>query len=225
MSRKATAAPPAPVWAPALSDRLTELNQQLIEQLRGGAVVTGAASGVPHLTAALAEEWRALDSAAERRLAACPYLLLDAGFSQPERWEPPSAVRVMEAPASGGYFQSRGGVALVRRALVFAWHLASCNPALARISLAMSAATAERLARSSLGDLEALAECAPAWIVPRWEQQPRVWRQLLRAARAGDTSGLRQAQLRGLQLLAARVAPLRGPHGALAPRCPPGRTL
>jgi hypothetical protein len=212
MSQAATVERLAGVWAPALSARLTELNQQLIEQLRSGAVAPAAAPGAPHLSSALAEEWRALDPAAERRLAACPYLLLDAGFSQPERWERLSAVAVMEPPAPGGYFRDRGGVALVRRALVLAWHLASSNPALARISLAMTAATAECLARSSLMDLEALAERAPAWIVPRWEQQPRVWRQLLRAARAGDTTALRQAQLRGLQLLAARVGPLRGAH-------------
>jgi hypothetical protein len=200
-----------PVWAPALSGWLTELNQQLLEQLRRGAVAAETAPGAPHLTAALAEEWRALDPAAERRLAACPYLLLDAGFSQPERWERLSAARVMEA-APGGYFRDRGGVALVRRALVLGWHLASSNPALARVSLAMTTATAECLARSSLMDLEALAERAPPWIAPRWEQQPRVWRQLLRAARAGDMAALRQAQLRGLQLLAARIGPLHGAH-------------
>ena len=118
----------------------------------------------------------------------------------------------MEAPAPGGYFRNRGGVALVRRTLVLAWHLARSNRRWRASASRMTAATAERLAHSRLKDLEALAERAPAWIVPRWEQQPRVWRQLMRAARARRTAALRQAQLRGLQLLAARVGPLRGGH-------------
>jgi hypothetical protein len=77
------------------------------------------------------------------------------------------------------------------------------------VILGMSALSAERIGASRLADLEALAELAPGWIVPRWEQQPNVWRQLIAAACRGQPLLLRQAQLRGLQLL-ARGAGVRG---------------
>jgi hypothetical protein len=115
----------------------------------------------------------------------------------------------MDASARGGYFSGRAGVALVRRTLVLAWHLARSNRVTARVILGMSALSAERIAASRLADLEALAELAPGWIVPRWEQQPNVWRQLIAAACRGQPLLLRQAQLRGLQLL-ARGAGVRG---------------
>jgi hypothetical protein len=66
----------------------------------------------------------------------------------------------------------------------------------------MSAECAERIAASALRDLEALAELAPAWVVPRWEQQPAIWRQMMRAALDGQDAHLKQVQLRGVQLLA-----------------------
>jgi hypothetical protein len=116
---------------------------------------------------------------------------------------------VMEARLRCGYFSGANGVALVRRTLVLAWHLARSNRVTARVMLGMSALSAERIAASRLADLEGLAELAPAWIVPRWEQQPNVWRQFIRAACRGQPLLLRQAQLRGLQLL-ARSADTRG---------------
>ena len=82
-------------------------------------------------------------------------------------------------------------------------HLARANQLAARVLLGMSGAAAQRLAMIRLQELDALAEGAAASAVPRWEQQPRVWQQLLRAARRGQAPQLRAAQLRGLQLLAA----------------------
>jgi hypothetical protein len=67
----------------------------------------------------------------------------------------------------------------------------------------MAAPCAPCVAASRLEDLEELAELCPTWVAPRWEAQPQVWQQLVHAARAGQVSQLRQAQLRGLQLLAA----------------------
>jgi len=93
---------------------------------------------------------------------------------------------------------------------VLAWHLARSNRVTARVIFGMSALTAERIAATRLTDLEGLAELAPGWIVPRWEQQPNVWRQLIAAACRGQPLLLRQVQLRGLQLL-ARTAGARGP--------------
>jgi hypothetical protein len=112
----------------------------------------------------------------------------------------------MDATVRCSYFAGRAGVALVRRTLVLAWHLARSNRVTARVILGMSALSAERIATARLADLEALAELAPGWIVPRWEAQPNVWRQLIAAACRGQPLLLRQAQLRGVQLLARTVS-------------------
>jgi hypothetical protein len=74
------------------------------------------------------------------------------------------------------------------------------------VILGMSTLSAERIGACRLADLEALAELGPGWIVPRWEQQPNVWRQLIAAGCRGHAPLLRQAQLRGLQLLARSAA-------------------
>lgn len=205
---------PAPVsgaWDSALLGPVAEINEQMLDCLRlmaleavaGADASAGAsASGAPRLVAQLSEDWRRLDAKSQRRLSACPYLLLDAGFAQPQRWDWMASAGVMDETARCGYFAGRTGVALVRRTLVLAWHLARSNRATARVILGMSALSAERIAATRLADLEALAEMAPGWIVPRWEQQPNVWRQLIGAACRGQPLLLRQAQLRGLQLLA-----------------------
>jgi hypothetical protein len=208
---------PAPVsgaWDSALLGPVAEINEQMLECLRlmaleSAAVAATAATdasdagiAAPRLVTLLSKDWRALDAKAQRRLSACPYLLLDAGFAQPQRWKWLVSAQVMDATVRCSYFSGRGGVALVRRTLLLAWHLARSNRVTARVILGMSALTAERIANARLADLEALAELAPGWIVPRWEAQPNVWRQLIGAACRGQPLVLRQAQLRGLQLLA-----------------------
>lgn len=203
-------------WDQALLGPVADINERMLECLRHAALADAAgppglaavASLPPPLLSLPAPLWQALDAAALRRLAACPYLLIDVGFGQPERWERWLPCAVRDAPAAG-YFQGPEGVALVRRTLVFAWHLARSNRLGARVLLGMSPRAAERIAESRLQDLDTLAERGCPWAAPRWERQPQIWRQLLAAA-AGPQAQLRQAQLHGLQLLAAN----RGAPGA-----------
>lgn len=213
---------PAPVsgaWDSALLGPVAEVNEQMLECLRqmaadaltNAAATTATSDAVhaaPRLVTLLRDDWLGLDAKAQRRLSACPYLLLDAGFAQPQRWEWLLSAQVMDAPVRASYFHGRGGVALVRRTLLLAWHLARCNRVAARVILGMSALAAERIGNARLADLEALAELAPGWIVPRWEAQPNIWRQLIGAACRGQPLLLRQAQLRGLQLLARAAGPI-----------------
>jgi hypothetical protein len=199
-------------WDPALLAPIAEVNQYLLEALRAAAMASDRPR-VPRLLTLLREEWTRLDRVALERLAACPYLLLDAGFSQPGRWER-LAGGVMDAPAAAsGYLEGPEAVALLRRALMLGWHLARSNRIGARLVCGMSMAVAERLGSSRLQDLELLAERSAAALAPRWEQQPRVWQQLLRAACLGQSRQLRTAQLRGLQLLAAACVPYAAEAG------------
>jgi hypothetical protein len=180
------------------------LNEQMLELLCARARMSEAGA-LPRLLSGQRELWGGFGSEAQRRLALCPYLLLDAGFAAPQCWDlvPPDRPGVMDGEGPGGYFASRGGVALVRRTFVLAWHLARSNPLAARILLGMSPECVARIAACPLAQLEALAECSPLWVVPRWELQPNVWRQMIQAARAEGLAALLAVQLRGLQLLAA----------------------
>jgi hypothetical protein len=201
-------------WDGALLAPVAEINEQMLELLRVKAFEQAPLGdrAAPRLVSMLRDQWRRLDSRAQRRLSACPYLLLDAGFSQPARWDRLGSAGVMDAPARGVYFDGRTGVTLIRRMLLLAWHPTRSNPLMAGVTLGLGAAVGERIALMRLKDLEALAELAPAWILPRWEQQPLVWQQLIAAACSDHPPSLRQAQLRGLQLLArehTRAAPGR----------------
>ncbi|HEX4024379.1 MAG TPA: hypothetical protein VHX52_06695 [Steroidobacteraceae bacterium] len=210
MLEEALPVPLAGNWDGALLQPIAEINQRMLEMLRAIAGGAGSAVGsagsehrLPHLVALLREDWRRLEPRALRRLAACPYLLVDAGFGAPERWERPCTGAVRDLPMYRGYFAGPDGIALVRRTLLLAWHLARANRLSARVLLGMDARSAERIADSRLEDLDALAEGGAPWIIPRWEQQPLVWRQLLRGACGGPDAQLRAVQLRGLQLMAA----------------------
>lgn len=187
-------------WDSALLAPIAEINQALLEALRAAARDPSRAR-LPRLLLALREEWVRLDQAALERAAACPYLLLDAGLGQVPFGER-TLLSVMDVPASG-YLSDADGAALMRRALLLGWHLARANRLAARVLFGMSGPVAQRLALSRLQELDAFAQRAAPGVKPRWEQQPRVWQQLLRAARRGPATQLRAAHLRGLQLLAA----------------------
>jgi hypothetical protein len=207
------------VWDQALLAPIIEINERMLERLHAhacGLAVRdlGRASGeAPELLRVLLPEWCGLDAAGQRRLAQCPYLLLDAGFAQPERWQVAAGLAVHEAapaPREPDFFiADQGWVALRRRTLLLGWHLARAQPLAARVLLGMSPVSVECIAATRLTDLEELAEGAGR-MAPRWEGQPQIWRQLLHASHAAG-EGLRWTLLRGLQLLAGASA-----RGAIA---------
>jgi hypothetical protein len=85
-----------------------------------------------------------------------------------------------------------------------AWHYAQINPVAVRITLGLSSTDCSNLAALPLPGLERLAVDSSARPRLRWEDRVEIWRQLLAAAAGGEPRHLRQLQLRGLQLLAAR---------------------
>jgi hypothetical protein len=195
---------PSGVWDATLLAPIAEINQDLLAALRATAL-SDTQPRCPRLLAELREEWSRLDPAALEALARCPYLLLDV-FTAGRRWET-FLGSVLEEAAPSGYFTAAEGITLLRRTLLLGWHMARANRLGARLLLGMSATCAERLGNTRLQELENLAEQGASGLAPRWEQQPRVWQQLLRAAAQGQALQLRAAQLRGWQLMAAAWTP------------------
>lgn len=199
--KSAPASALAGVWDAAVLGPVREINEQVVDMLCEAAAAAG--DGSAGLLAVVRGEFLQAPAAARRRLASCPYLLLDAGFGESARWARPPGVR--DAPLAGAA-EPAGvdcGVGLARRALVLGWHLARSNRLAARVALGMTPACAELVGGLRLRDLEAFAETDRGCVRLRWESRPELWRPLLRAALVERPATLAGLQMRGLQLLAA----------------------
>ena len=186
-------------------DTLTELNELCLALLAEQAAVRGSAASA---LLPIAELWRDLDGAARQRAASCPYLLLDAGFADPDRWRAPAAPPQV---GDGGtaryacYFTVPAAVGVARLVFIYAWHLARSQAAAARLLLGMPAPSAALISQYTLRQIQTLSENHPEWLRPRWPARVQVWRELLLAADSGDAALLERARLRGLTLLAAEA--------------------
>ncbi|HEY0766370.1 MAG TPA: hypothetical protein VGD47_00315 [Steroidobacteraceae bacterium] len=188
---------------PGTLESLVELNELCL-----GLLAEQAAARTTQVSPLLRQvEELLLDAAARRRAAACPYLLLDAGFADPLRWRRPAALGVGDTghAAYTTFFTVPGATEVARLVFTYAWHLARSQSAAARLLLGMPAPCAALIGHHSLRQIHALAETHPEWLKPRWPARVQVWRELLLAAAAGEAAALERARLHGLTLLAAEV--------------------
>jgi hypothetical protein len=201
---------------PQMLESLGELNELCLALLAEQAALR-AAPAHP-LLRQVGELWSGLGAAGRRRAAACPYLLVDAGFAEPQRWRPASALQVGDAGlcAYTSFFTVPATTEVARLVFTFAWHLARSQSHAARLVLAMSAPCAALIARYTLRQIQDLAHAHPEWLKPRWPARVQVWRELLLTAAAEETPALHSARLRGFTLLAAEA------RSATAARPPPG---
>jgi hypothetical protein len=205
---------------PETLESLVELNELCLALLAEQAAARTAQASL--LLRQVGELWRVLDAAARRRAAACPYLLVDAGFADPLRWRRPAALGVGDTgeAAYPTFFTVPGATGVARLVFTYAWHLARSQSAAARLLLGMSAPCAALIGHYSLRQIHALAETHPQWLKPRWPARVQVWRELLLAAASGEAPVLERARLHGLTLLAADARgslPGRADAGAGAP--------
>ena len=191
---------------------LAELNEQCLELLAAQAR-TGAMGPSAALLREIGPLLRSLDSDSRHRAAACPYLLVDAGFGDQQRWTWVSGyhVRDLDRGSSGAFFSIPGVTPVTRQVLTYAWHLTRSQNAAARMLLGMSAHCSRLVAACTLRQVLELAEMHPEWLQPRWAARPSIWRELLVSAVSGDALAIERARMRGLQLLAAEA------HGHLPP--------
>lgn len=199
-----------PPWSaqPWLGDEtlgaLAELNEQCLSLLVEQAAVQDPPCAHP-LLHDLAQLWSKLDARALKRAAACPYLLIDTGFADPQRWMWARGHQVLERERGPTvpFFTVPRAAAVMRTVLTYGWHLAQSRQSAARLLLGMSTQCVKLVAECTLSQIGELAEKHPAWLQPRWPQRVRIWRELLAAATVGEELQLQQARLRGLQILAA----------------------
>ena len=187
-------------------ESLAELNEYCLALCAEEARVRGA-QAAPFLKL-VAEAWRVLDPPARHRAAACPYLLLDAGFAEPARWRP-AAQQVGDGSRSSytSYFTVPAAGEVARLVFTYAWHLARSQSHTARLVLGIPPASAALIAQYTLRQIQQLAETHLEWLKPRWPMRVQVWRELLCAAAAGETAALERIRLHGFALLAGETRP------------------
>ncbi len=202
-------------------ESLAELNELALVLLGEQPLGRGASSA---WLQPLIELCRSLDAPARRRAAACPYLLLDAGFGDPARWRPASGGSHIgdagTADRYSGCFTQPGGLEVARLVFTYAWHLTRSQPPAARLLLGMPAASVAMIGRLTLRQIQALAESHPGWLRPRWPARLHVWRELLLAAASGEALALERARLRGVTLLAGEARLAAGRADTAAPETP-----
>lgn len=182
---------------------LSELNEECLELIAQQARATPAHA----LLTEIARRWGALDAPARQRAAGCLYLLVDAGFADPQHWRTCDARQVSDAAGDdyAPFFTVPAASQVAQAVFTFAWHLARCQSVAARLLLGMPAACVAQLAQHTLGQVRTLALRYPQWLKPRWVSQASMWREFLWAAGSGEAAPLERARLRGQTLLAAEA--------------------
>ena len=197
-------------------EALAEVNHRCLGLLAEQSLAQGS-QGQPGLRQ-VGELWRALDERSRWHAAACPYLLVDAWFGEPKRWEHLSGSRVGDAQAApcASFFTVPQTAAVARTVFVYAWTLVVNHSDGARLILGIHPHCASLLGACTVSQVHELAERHAGWLRPRWLKRVRLWRQMLVAAAEGDVVMLERSRMQGLQMLAAEAwaAAHHGPPAA-----------
>ncbi|MGE0580699.1 MAG: hypothetical protein AB7P31_00995 [Steroidobacteraceae bacterium] len=189
---------------------LVEINELALELMALRA--TEDPAGLPAILREPVDLWRALTAPQRRRLAGCPFLLVDIGVEEIAPAPRRAIEGVREEQGGARWFAESALPRLSYLTLTYAWHLARTRRFAVRLVLGLPDELASWLATLSLRQLGECLECSPHFLRPRWAGRPDLWRHLLAAAASADPADFELARLRGVQLLAAPYWP--------AARCP-----
>ncbi len=189
-------------------ETLAELNEQCLELSCEQAMLHSP--NAPPLFRDLIDLWSQLDAAARRRAAACPFLLVDAGFADPYRWKWVGAncVGDREPLPYATFFTGNSAVRVAHQVFTNAWYIARSQPAGAPLFLGMPQHCANLLRACTLRQVTELANKHAGWLRPRWAGRLKVWRELLVTALAPQSVALEMARLHGVQMLATELRAL-----------------
>ena len=196
-------------------EALAEVNHRCLGLLAEQALVPGTqalgtqgpgAQAQPALRQ-VGELWRALDERSRWQAAACPFLLVDACFGEPQRWQWLSGSRVADTSRApyASFFTVPQAAAVARTVFVYAWTLVLNHSAGARLVLGIHPHCASLLGACTVSQVHELAERGSGWLRPRWLRRVWLWRQMLVAAAEEDVAALERSRMQGLQLLAAEA--------------------
>jgi hypothetical protein len=121
-------------------------------------------------------------------IAASPFLLVDAGFTDSYRWRHVAELIAGARPERprNAWLPRSEGTALARTTLLFTWQIACFEPRLAALFSGASLEVAQAIAHLTSSQLLFIAEYHYDWIRPRWEYRPETWRLLIDTARLDE---------------------------------------
>jgi hypothetical protein len=184
---------------------LAEVNHLCLGLLAEQALVLGPEGELA--LRQVGELWRALDERSRWQAAACPYLLVDACFADPQRWQWLGGPRVndaLRAPCTS-FFTVPQTAAVARTVFVYAWSLVVHHPDGAPMILGMHPYCSSLLGACTVSQVHELAERGSGWLRPRWLNRVQLWRQMLMAAAEGDVATLERSRMQGMQMMAAEA--------------------
>ena len=186
-------------------EALAEVNHTCLGLLAEQALALGSQAQQP--LRQVGELWRALDDRSRWQAAACPYLLVDACFGEPQRWQWLSGPRVSDAARApcASFFTVPQTAAVARTVFVYAWSLVVNHSEGAPTVLGIHPHCASLLGACSVTQVHQLAERGCEWLRPRWLTRVRLWLQMLVAAAEEDAATLRRSRMHGLQMLATEA--------------------
>lgn len=154
---------------------------------------------------------RRMDSAACKRAARIPVILLDLHFQREDWWR--SAGRLngeyrATAPVASS-FPADYAAELTRESLIVAWLAVQRARRSANLLFGMSDAVANILGELTPQQLNRIAERSSHELHIRWQSKPEFWRKLLLAGQSGSASDLCEVHLYGLQLLGGDLMSVR----------------
>jgi hypothetical protein len=177
-------------WKGARSIGLAhQLNQQFIELCC--ELSLDGASGYPlPLVASHRELWSRLDPSSRRRLSHFPFVIIDLKFGDVAWWR--------MAADNGAHARTNSAAAapearwgwLALETLMFGWQVAREDRGVASMLFAMPPPVAECIAALTTQQVRTLATESARSLRLRWDNNPRLWRELLIAARERDEAEL-----------------------------------
>ncbi|MBL8272106.1 hypothetical protein [Steroidobacter sp.] len=203
-----------PVCTPVLDlpllDRIYHLNLDYLDLLVSESTAPAGATQLQHLQTKHRAALCALPRQALKAVAEVPYTLYSLGFEEEGFWDSVCTAATAINPSSVTQRYSPGEdtsaqCAFCEVALLYAWHVVATNMMAARVTHAMPAMTASRLAKTPLWEIKRIAASHEILMMPRWPTNPAFWPDLIRFAASNDTRRLTTTRLLGTQLIAAEL--------------------
>ena len=137
----------------------------------------------------------ALSDKTRKRLSQCGVLLVDACFTQAQRWRLIASEElrsdIARDTAQNHWLPEKEGMLLVHSVLHIAWSVLKWNRQEAAFLLGVSTDTARSIEALNVQDLSRIAKHRSHWIQPRWADRPNAWAKLIElveTSRADDSS-------------------------------------
>lgn len=189
--------PSAPRWKGARSLELAhELNSRCIDLICHYAA-RPLLDGQPVMLRANRNLWCQLNAEARWRLADFPFVIVDVRFRDDDWWRARGKIQdaLIAELAQVDEALREARQSLLLETLMFAWQAAREDNRVAQIVFAMSQTVARVISSLAMQDIRTLAASQSSSLRVRWDNDARIWRDLLVAVATDNEPALEEVRL------------------------------